>query len=420
MRRNATCAAALIVIAVVASACSSSSKGGSSGQVVLGAINALSGTGASAGKDTIEGAELAVDIINNDYPDIALPFAKGKGLPGLHGRTIKLVTQNTQGSPETAANAVSDLVSSNHAVGIVGEYASAATQSASERAERLGIPFVNGPSSAPSLTTRGLKTFFRVGPTDQTFGEAMFGLLKQQAATSGTISKIAILHTNDTYGNGVEQVTKSLAAQNGYQVVADISYDSTSTDLSPQVLRLREANPDVLFDSSYTSDAILLVKAMRQFHFAPKAVLGYGAGFSDPTFVPTLGSMAAGLMSRAAWSDEIPNAASQAVAKLFQQKYGRPMTENSARNFTAMMTLATAINNAGSTDPKKIITALQNVNIPAKDLIMPWSGVKFDQNHQNSEAAGIVQQVQGGTYQVVYPADHAVAKVQWPFGSAQG
>lgn len=422
MRRSALgVLAGLSVVAVAAAACSSSksSNGSGGGQIVIGLVNSLTGSNASAGTDTNNGAILAADVINGKYPNIPLSLGKAGGLPNLHGAKIKVVTQDTQSSPETAASAVSTLVTSDHAVGLIGAYSSSETQAASQRAERLGVPFINGASSAPSLTSAGLKWFFRVGPTDQTFGESMFGLLKQQAA-SQPIHRIAILHTNDTYGNGVDQVTKQLAAQNGYTVATDQAYDKTTTDLTPEILRIRGAHPDVVFDSSYTSDALLLVKGMHQFNYSPPAVLAYGAGFSDPTFLPTLGSLANGLMSRAAWSAEIPNAASKAVATAFQQKFGRPMTENSARNFTALWTLAVAINNAGSSDAGKIQSALRSINIPASQLIMPWKGVKFGSDGQNADAQGIVQQVQNGKYQVVYPADHAVAKVIWPLSSARG
>lgn len=423
MLKKAAATAAGIVVLAGGAACGSgpgSSSSGSGGDVVIGAVNALTGASASADTDTLHGAQLAAQIIDSKHPGINLPLATGNGLPKMHGAKIKIVPMDTQGSPETAASDVSTLVTSDRAAGIVGAYSSSETQAASARAERYGVPFINGASSAPSLTQRGLKWFFRVGPTDMTFGEGMFGLLHEQSAAGHPIHRIAILHTNDTYGNGVDQVTKQLAVQNGYQVVADESYDKTTSDLTPEILAIRAAHPDVLFDSSYTSDAILLVKGLNQFHYYPSAVLGYGAGFSDPTFLPTLGPLAKGLMSRAAWSPEIPNAASQAVAQLFQQTYHRPMTENSARSFTALMTLAMAINNAGSTDPGKVQHALETINVPAKDLIMPWAGVRFDSSHQNSDAQGIVQQVQGGSYRVVYPAGSAVTKVAWPVTAAQG
>ena len=42
------------------------------------------------------------------------------------------------------------------------------------------------------------------------------------------------------------------------------------------------------------------------------------------------------------------------------------------------MTLADAINRAGSTEPEAIRKALVATNIPGNKLIMPWKGIKFD------------------------------------------
>lgn len=423
--------AALVGLAgvVLLSGCGSTSKAAVStsttsaapvASVVIGAVNSETGSDASAGLDTLHGSELAVQIINGKYPDIALPFAATAGLPNLGGAKIKLITMDSQGSPQVAASDVSQLVTSDQVSAITGGYASAVTQTGSAEADRLGVPFVNGASSALSLTQRGLKWFFRTGPTDLTFGEAMFGLLKQEAAAGHSVSRIAILHTNDTYGNGVESVTKQLAAEAGYQIVADVAYDPKSTtDLTPEVLSIRAAHPDVLIDSSYTNDAILLMQDMSQFNYYPGMILAYGAGFSDPTFLPTLGSKATGVMSRAAWNVGIPNPASKAVAAMFQTEFGRPMTENSARSFTATMALAMAINNARSTKPAAILSALESLNVPSKDLIVPWSGIKFDATHQNIDAAGVIQQALGGKYQVVYPPNVAVTAPIWPLSSAR-
>jgi branched-chain amino acid transport system substrate-binding protein len=423
--RQARLAVAVGAAALLLAACSSASTSTSTStskvsSVPIGVVNALTGSDASAGLDTMRGAELAVQIINGTYPDIPLPFAATAGLPNLGGAKIKLFTMDSQSSPQTGASAVSQLVSADHVAAIEGGYASADTQTESAQADRLGIPFVNGASSAGSLTQRGLTWFFHVGPTDLNFGQQMFAFLKQEAAAGHPVSKIAILHTNDPYGNGVEQVTKTLAAQAGYTVVADVAYDAKSTtDLTPEVEKIRAANPDVLFDSSYTADAILLMQTLNRLSYYPGMILAYGAGFSDPTFLPTLKSLAEGVMSRAAWSVEIPNVASKMVAAMFQKEYGRPMTENSARSFTAMMALATAINNAASITPSKILSALESVNIPAKDLIVPWQGVKFNSSHQNIYATGIVQQVQGDAYNVIYPPQYAVAKAVWPLSVAR-
>jgi branched-chain amino acid transport system substrate-binding protein len=84
------------------------------------------------------------------------------------------------------------------------------------------------------------------------------------------------------------------------------------------------------------------------------------------------------------------------------------------------MSLAQAINDAGSRTPADIRSALVNIDVPGRDTIMPWDGVKFDDNHQNIGARGIVEQIQNGRYRLVYPFDVANAQLQWPMADADG
>ena len=53
-------------------------------------------------------------------------------------------------------------------------------------------------------------------------------------------------------------------------------------------------------------------------------------------------------------------------------------------------------------------------NIPPDELIMPWSGVRFDDKGQNSGVRAILQQVQKGAYATIYPFELAVADAVYP------
>jgi branched-chain amino acid transport system substrate-binding protein len=95
------------------------------------------------------------------------------------------------------------------------------------------------------------------------------------------------------------------------------------------------------------------------------------------------------------------------------------MTPTSASAFTAMLTLAQAINNVGSTNPAKIRKALSALDVPANDTIMPWAGIKFDANGQNKRADVVLQQIRGGSYHLVYPASVSTSNAIWPLAKAR-
>ena len=179
---------------------------------------------------------------------------------------------------------------------------------------------------------------------------------------------------------------------------------------------MKAANPDIVLQASYTSDAMLFMRSYKDMDFNPQAILADGAGFVDAQFRDVLGKDAEYVISRAAWSpdtgDKNPN--SKSVAEMYQKKFGQDMTENSARSFTGMMTLLDAINRAGSTDPEAIRKALTETDLPPSELIVPWKGIKFDEKGQNTLAQGINMQVFDGVYHTVWPFDLATKEIVWP------
>lgn len=417
MRRRASIAVLASVLLGLA-ACGGDNGGGRDDtptEVKIAGLWPLSGPNATQGNDVLHGAELAVEIINGEYP-LDLPLAREIGLPGLNGAKLKLVTGDTQGKPEVGAGEVDRLVTNEKVVAVVGCYQSGVTLTASQRAERLGVPFVNGESSSTALTQRGLKWFFRTGPSDETFASTMFDYLAARKTKGTPVSTIGVLHTNDQYGNDGAAVTKKIATERGLQLVADVPFDPAAADLGSQVTQVRAKNPDVLFVLAYTDGAIKLMKTFDQLGYYPPSLLAYGAGFSDPAFLKALGKDADGAASRAAWATEIAEGrpAAKAIAEAFRVRYNEPMTENSARSFTAILALAQAINNAKSTDPEKIREALAALKVPAEQTIMPWEGIAFDSNGQNTEARGVVQQLFNGEYRVIFPEAFAKVDPVWP------
>jgi branched-chain amino acid transport system substrate-binding protein len=45
---------------------------------------------------------------------------------------------------------------------------------------------------------------------------------------------------------------------------------------------------------------------------------------------------------------------------------------------------------------------------------MPWKSIKFDAQGQNEGGVGIIEQIQGGKYETVWPFDIATKAPIWP------
>jgi branched-chain amino acid transport system substrate-binding protein len=411
-RRGFSAGAALTVLGLAKGASAQAAP------VKIGVIYPLSGNSASAGNYSKIAIETAADVINNGNADIAkfIPLAKGGGLPGLGGAKIQLIFADNQGTPAAGQNQALRLISEEKVAALIGAYQSGITLTASAIAERYGIPFVNGESVAANLTERGFKWFFRTTPVAIDFARAYSAFLKEQKAAGQKVGSIALVHENTEFGNSVASVIADQFAKDGLPVTQNIAYSANSSDVQPQVLQLKEKNPDVVIFVSYTSDAILYAKTMKELNWKPAILIADNAGFNDPAFIKAMGPAVEGLVNRSAFSAGKPDSVPSLFNELYKKRSGGDdLDDVSVRGLEGFMVLVDAINRAGSADPAKIQAALKATNLPAEQMVAGYDGVKFDDKGQNTLASSVVTQLQGGKYVAIWPKARATAEVKLPY-----
>lgn len=386
-------------------------------EVKIGATYPLSGQVAKSGEDVLNGHRLAVEIINGKF-DLPLPLAATEGLPRLGGAKIRLIAADHQGSPEIGASEAERLITREKVVTLVGAFHSSVAATASQVAERNGIPYVTGESEATNLTERGFKWFFRTTPSSQTQAKDYFEFLNDLVKTrKATIKTIALIHENTLWGEEfAKSVKKYLPEYPQFTLAVDISYANGTTDLTGEVQRLITAKPDVVLHASYDAEAILLGKTYKLLGFNPQGTLAHGAAFASSAFRNALKDDANFFLIREHFSRDLApkKPVLGAVADMYRQRYKKDMDGGSARAFTAMMTLAEAINRAGSTQPAAIRKALQETNLGENQIIMPWPGIRFDEKGQNTMSRGVFVQTQGQVPRLVWPFQQAAADLVWP------
>src|SRR4029079_15223904 len=191
-------------------------------------------------------------------------------------------------------------------------------------------------------------------------------------------------------------------------------YSASTTDVSAQVLQLKEKQPDLIIFISYTADSILYIKTMKNLDYLPPMVLGDDSGFSGPSFVPAISDIGQGLMNRSAWDIGKPGSTTSKINEMYKAKTGRDLDDTSARNMQAMLVLGDALNRAGSTDPEKIRDALSKTDLKPAQLMMGYNVVKFDKTGQNILASTYLIQLKDKTYKLVWPDNAAAAKLDCP------
>lgn len=397
---------------------SGAADGGKTNEIIIGAVYPLTGNSATVGQQNKVAFELAADIINNKT-DLDLPFAKTEGIPNLKNAKIKLVFADSQGKPEVAASEAQRLISREKASIIMGAYASSNAATIAQVTERNGVPFLIPDSNSPTLTSQGYQWLFRSSPSENTHINDVFNLLDDLKKKGKTINSVAIFNENSLWGTDIAKEQLAQAEKRGYKVAAHVEYQQNTTDLNSEIQKLKAAKPDVVLASSYTSDAILFIKTAKELNFQPQAIIASGSGFVDNTFKEKMGGLATDIISRDLWSLDLADK-KPIYGKLNEEfkkrSGGRDLLGDQVKVIQGLLVAADVLNRAKSTDPKAIQDALLKTDIPAKDLVMPWDGVKFDpKTHQNEKAKGIIMQLDGGKYSTVYPFELAKKEIKWPF-----
>jgi len=385
--------------------------------VKIGVLMPLTGNAAAAGQASKAAIEVAVDIVNNAHAELGnLPLAATAGLPHLGGAKLDVVFVDHQGNPSLAQQLATRLVTEDKVNARMGAYQSSCTFTATPVAERYGIPFMVGDSTALNITGRGYKYVFRATPIATDFARTYMRLFADMKKEGKTINSIAIVNENTDYGTSVGDAIEAEAKKNNVAVAIRIPYSASSTDVTAQVLQLKDKKPDVVIFISYTADSILYIKTMKNLDYRPPMVLGDDSGFSDPSFVPAINDIGQGLMNRSAWDVGKPGSATYKINEMYKAKTGRDLDDTSGRNLQGFLALAEAIDRAGSTDPDKIRDALIKTDLKPEQLMMGYQGIKFDETGQNILASTYLIQLHGNRYELVWPEKAATSQLQWPMG----
>ncbi|MGH8111806.1 MAG: ABC transporter substrate-binding protein [Rhodanobacteraceae bacterium] len=384
--------------------------------VKVGVILPLSGPNATIGAEGKAAIELATKIINGRYPQLGnLLLAKGAGLSNLGGTKIKVIFADSEGSPVIGQSQALRLITQDHVAALQGAYASGVTLTTSAVAERYHVPFVNGDSTAPGLTKRGFKWFFRVTPIETNVSKQYISFLKHEKSNGLKVNPVAIAYIHNEYGSSVKKTLMRTMKASGFRMVSPVPYNGNAASMQPVISTLQSEKPNTVIFVSYTPDAILIAKTMKSMNYRPSIMIGDDSGYSDPSFVKSEASITEGLVDRSAWINGAKGSPTYILNEMYEKETGHGFDASSGRFMQAFFIMAEAINTAGSTNPVKVQSSLRRMDIKPDQLMMRYRGVKFDSDGNNVLADTNLTQMQSGHYVQIWPRKNGSAKVELPY-----
>jgi branched-chain amino acid transport system substrate-binding protein len=215
----------------------------------IGVVASLSGAFASAATDENAGV---------------LAWVKAQGLPG---RKIVFETLDDETNPVNAINAFRRVASDPSVMLIYALTNSNSAMAIKSIASEFKVPIISS-GAVEALGVPADPWLFKVAPGPRD----MMVVLCEYAQKKG-YKRLASLHSKDAFGQAEEGYLRELAPKYGLDLVAVEEFNPEDTNFTAQIVNLKAANPQLIYNGATGRPAILTFKLIHQLQItAPVAV----------------------------------------------------------------------------------------------------------------------------------------------------
>ena len=146
-------------------------------------------------------------------------------------------------------------------------------------------------------------------------------------------------------------------------------------------------------------------------------------GYTDPSFLSTLGTAANGVASVVEFNNDLTNGVE--INKEFKEVYGVDMNGHSAESYTVVWLFKAVIEKAGSTEGAAVRDALADLVIDGsfeggRNIVLPYAKIDFAESYDlagdthyrdNTYASVAIAQIQEGAWKTVWPFEFASSSI---------
>lgn len=366
------------------------SGGAMAAEIKIGSEIPLSGNLARVGAGMNEGIQVAAELFNKKN--------------GKH--TVKVVTVDDESSPAKAVAAVEKLASEG-VVAFTGGYGSNIIGPASEAAEKMGKTYITSGGVATELTKRGLKTFFRINNSEG-YARALLGMY----ADLGVKSVSVVYSTKEATEEVAKMLEKDLGAK-GVKVALH-AFDPSTTDFKPIVHKIKlQDRPEAIVMVGYENDYVGILRAAKVLKPEVKNISGVWSLATAKMWqeFPDLMEGVTGT-STLSYPAEFTTPEAKEFAETYQRMFNKSPDYLGIFGYVQSKLLfeaAARAQDAGTLEKGGISAELRKTNAPTL-----LGKIRFDDNGDNPEFTHRMGQHQSGKVALVWPADAATGKLNFP------
>jgi len=358
-------------------------------KVKIGFINSITGPEAPIGENLSNGVTLAVEDL------------KKKGID------VDLVKEDDTGKPEKSMAAFEKLATRDNVGGIVGPYSSKCAAALAKLAEKYKMPLLIPVASKDDITRQNLQWTFRLSATTNDYATILLDMVTKL----GKPKTMAIIDENTDFGTSGAKSAKEYAAKKGITVVAEEAYSPGSPDYRSTLAGIKAKNPDLVFMVSYVADAILLMRQSREIGLTPQAFLGAGAGFATVQFANEK-DISNDVFSSTQWTPDVNWPGAKEFNATYKARFGKEPTYHATTAYESMIIMAetAAKANQNASKTRDLLKRGKWNGVMGEVRFADYNGYTNQNKHQM-----LVEQIQNGVHETVYPPQFAPKKPVYPF-----
>ena len=347
--------------------------GDDTGPIKIGMIVPTSGSSAPTGASMANGAQMAVDEIN-----------EAGGV--LDGRMLELVVADGACDAQQAVASANKLVSSEVVVS-VGGYCSGATLPTLPIFDKAGVPMIIPAANSQDLVNEGLKSVFLINGTGLQQSAAALDFIKKQGYAT-----VALVDDNTSYSVDITTETEKQITEDGAaEVVLNTSVNAGESDYSSVVRDIVNSGAEMVYWTGYYQEGGLITDQLRKAGYEGDIMVADGS--ADSTLAEIAGAAAEGVY---ATMTPTPNTIEGAESWIedYEAAFGEEPKPYSTQSYDAVRLAAAAIESAGSTETDDVIAALE-----ATDGFDAFSGpLSFTPEHTLASGGFVILVMENGDF----------------------
>lgn len=270
---------------------------------------------------------------------------------------VQLIVYDDEANPQRAVSLVQRLVQNDEVSVVIGTVSSGNVMAFAPILQRAGVPLIAGPSIATNITTDFIQQkpsyIFRCSMVEKFQIDAMLDWGVK------TFKRIGLIHSTTGYGNFAAKAIEEGLKQRGSSLAANEAAPPGVNDLTPQMLRMRDAGADLVLNFHESFELVFRPMAALKYH--PTVAGNWGLSSLKVEQIVGAKNLEGTVMGQALdQSAPLAKTFGARMKKEYGKEYRWPVL--AALGYDAGQILTAALAKAQSADRKALRDAIENVD----------------------------------------------------------